>query len=34
MVWVLMITEGKKQKRQDKIDPAFTILKLNIPFIF
>ena len=28
-----MIAEGKKQKRQDKIDPAFSLLQLYIPFI-
>jgi hypothetical protein len=30
----LMITEGNKQKRQSRIDPAFALLKLNIELVF
>jgi hypothetical protein len=29
-----MITEGNKQKRQDKINPAFSLLELNIDLVF
>jgi|GEM_PF-772499 hypothetical protein len=27
MIWELMITKGKKQKRQSRIDPAFNTNK-------
>jgi hypothetical protein len=30
----LMITEGNKQKRQSRIDPAFFLLKLQLDLLF